>query len=139
MLPNPKARDSDNADRRRTHQLPLVNFDAESYADMISWNTEYKSEPAGDDEVEFETHITGYTDPPILSGYSIEEIKSMAENQKVERTIKLVTETSKMSGVRAEREGIIRIVISSREKLPKFESKRQLKMEWRFTGEFSKK
>ena len=56
-----------------------------------------------------ETHVTEYTDPPILSGYSVQEIKCMAEenkvpnevydlpfhNQKVERAIKLVTETLK--------------------------------------------
>ena len=73
-----KARESENADRKWKYQLPQVNFEAKSYADMTTWNTKYVTKQ-GDDGVEMETHVTEYTDPPILSGYSVQEIKCMAK------------------------------------------------------------
>ena len=36
-----KATRSENADRKSNYQLPQVNFEAESYADMRTWNTTY--------------------------------------------------------------------------------------------------
>ena len=94
---------------------------------MTTWNTTHVTKQ-GDNGVEMETHVTEYTDPPILSGYSVQEIKCMDQdnkvpnevydlpchNQKVERAIKLVTETSKKARTKMEREGIVNNVISSR-------------------------
>ena len=121
-----KARDSDKSDRR-IYALPVVNFQANTYTDMISW-------------------VTPYTDPPILSGYSLETINLMSEeskvpeevfglpchNQKVERVIKLVSETATKAISQRDREGIVHTVLASREELPKFENKGHFKIKWQF-------
>ena len=85
-----EARESDKSDRRN-YALPEVNYQANTYTDMISG-------------------ITSYSDPLILSGYSLEGLNLMSEErkvpeeygsnelpchyQKVERVIKLVRETA---------------------------------------------
>ena len=74
-----KARESANCHLLRAYQLPKVNLYAKTYADMIVWVTQYKRNQ-DDTGAQNETHETEYTDPPILSGFSVEEIKSMAES-----------------------------------------------------------
>ena len=104
---------------------------------MISWKSIYAQDEDGNETGVFRTE---YTDTPLLSGYSLQEIECMAQkgrvpcdlynlpchNQKVERAIKLVSETSKRTTSRLERDGIIRNVLASREELPKFETKNNL-------------
>ena len=76
------------------------------------------------------TYQTRYTEPPILSRCSEEELRQIASeieapleisrlpchNQGVERTIKLVSESS----TKEDREGIVHSVLASRSDLPKF-------------------
>ena len=106
---------------------------------MISWRKDDKNDANG-------TLLADYTDPPILSGYSMDEIDDMADkrnipeelyslpchNQKVERAIKLVSETSNKATDKMEREGIIRNVLASREEMPKCDTKKHLRVKWNF-------
>ena len=142
-----KARNSitNNSMDRRVYELPVVNFDATSYIDMISWRKDDKNDANG-------TLLADYTDPPILSGYSMDEIDDMADkrnipeelyslpchNQKVERAIKLVSETSNKATDKMEREGIIRNVLASREEMPKCDTKKHLRVKWNFPESSSK-
>ena len=82
------------------------------------------------------------TEPPVLSVLSEDDLLCIAEdgkikdvkrglpfhNQRVERTIRLVSQTSQKAAKKVDREGIIQTVISSRADLPKFESKFQVKV-----------
>ena len=130
-----KARGSTTAVKKRKYQLPIVNFQASTYVDMISWKSKYDQDENG-----FETgnYVTEYTDPPLLAEYSMDEIEAMIEdvsvpkelyslpchNQKVERAIKLVSETSKKVTTRVRRDGMIRNVLLSRDEMPRFETKK---------------
>ena len=107
---------------------------------MISWNTKYIN---GDEDIKDDSvYCTSYTELPVLSDLSEDELLCIAEdgkikdiirglpcpNQRVERTIRLVSQTSQKSAKKVDREGIIQTVISSRADLPKFESKFQFKV-----------
>ena len=86
--------------------------------------------------------MTPYTDPLILSGYSLEARYPMSEerkvpeevyelpchNQKVEQVIKLVSKAISQR----DREGIVHSVLASREELLKFENMNDFKMKWKF-------
>ena len=115
-----KARSNPKNSVRRVYSIPEINFEADSYVDMINWNI-------------------GYNEPPVLVNIDKDEITKMVEtgevpenirslpchNQKVERTIKLVSETSKKAMDKDEKEGIVHSVLVSRSELPRFESKQE--------------
>ena len=107
---------------------------------MVSWNTKYINgyEDITDDSV----YCTSYTELPALSNLSKDDLLCIAEdgkikdiirglpchNQRVERTVMLVSQTSQKAAKKVDREGIILTVISSKADLPKFESKFQFKV-----------
>ena len=134
-----KARGSEDSHTKRKFRMPEINFNAEHYGDMIMWKSEYI-----DDEVSEEPrYLTLYTEPPVLSGLS-EDLHHVVQegklpdsiynlpshNQRVERAIKLVSQTSQKSAKKEEREGIIQTVIASRSKMPKLETKKQFRVKW---------
>ena len=139
-----KARNSENRVDKRTFRVPEINFEAGHYGDLISW----ESENIGDGDEDFEKWIwiTSYTEPPVLSKLSEEDLRQIVSdgrvpddihalpchNQRVERAIKLVSETSQKAAKKEDREGIIQTVITSRAELPKFETKKQFKMKLKF-------
>ena len=55
-----------------------------------------------------------------------------SHNQKVERIIKLVSETATKAISQRDREGIVYCVLASREDLPKLENKSHIKIKWKF-------
>ena len=136
-----KARKSENSCAKRRYSVPEINFDAHSYADMISWDTENINDDDSDEDPKF---VTSYTEPPVLSDLSEENLKEIAEkgeisdnlyylpchNQKVERAIKLVSQSSQKAREKIDREGIIQTVIASRAALPSFETKKDFKVKW---------
>lgn len=119
-----KARDSLATRRQpvqpRIFEVPVVNFEATSYIDVIDWQE------------------NNNFDPPILRSFSNEDLKKIVASkgdeglifirlpchtQAVERTVKLVTEASMTLCDKKSREGLIHAKLSSRKTMPKFESK----------------
>ena len=113
-----KAR-SNKEENLRTFIVPDVNINANAYHEMINWQ-----------ECEL-------TEPPVTSKFSDNEIKTFitdgtlpsfpsfpCHTQAVERAIKLVTESSLAVSGNEQRHGFIHNRISSRSKMPKFNSKK---------------
>ena len=132
-----KARSSKNASARRVYRVPKINFEASTYGDMITWTSDHMGEADSP---------LAYTEPPVLAGFSEDNLKWIvtegkvpgeiyrlpSHNQRVERAIKLVSETSNKAASKEQREGIIQTVIASRKELPKSETKKQFQMKIKF-------
>lgn len=116
-----KAR-SENAPGLRTFTVPALNFDAEDYTKMITWQ-DFK-----------------ITEPPLTSSLSDEALKSIVKSglgttkniknypchtQAVERCVKLVTEASSAVCGEKKRDGFIRARLLSRQQMPHFDTKKQ--------------
>lgn len=100
--------------KQRQFVIPELNFDVESYTEMINW------------------HKTGETEPPVLKGVDLDELnidmlQYPCHTQAVERCVKLVTEASSKVCGEENREGYIASQIQSRKEIPKFESKKDFK------------
>ena len=107
--------------RARKFQLPKINFEATTYYSMINWQ-----------ECQLE-------EPPITKKFSnqclVETIIEKKEilklpdflnhTQAVERTVKMVTESSKTVTGNVNRDGMIRAKHSGRKLLPKFDTKKE--------------
>lgn len=105
----------------REFKVPLLNFNAEDYVDLIDWQT------------------VSVTEPPVTVRITNEELKGMIKvvpdeipilkflchSQAVERCVKLVTAASSLVCGEAARDGFIRARIASRQLLPEFETKTQ--------------
>ena len=104
----------------RAFRLPEINFNAESYIDMVKWQ----------DIV--------YTEPPLTTVFSDHQINQFCstaalpddkwtevpcDTQAVERHIKLVSEASATVCGKERRDGFILSSLASREKQPQFENK----------------
>ena len=99
-----KARKSVDAKVKSAFKVPEINFEAQSFCDMISWNTRYINGDITDDSV----CCTSYIEPPVLFDLSEDDLLCIAEdgnikdiirglpflNQRIERTIRLVSQTS---------------------------------------------
>ncbi|GBP85400.1 hypothetical protein EVAR_62980_1 [Eumeta japonica] len=115
-----KAR-SENAPGLRTFKVPTLNFDAEDYTKIITWQ-------------DFEI-----TEPPLTFNLSNEALKLIVKSglgtiqnikkypcyiQAVERCIKLVTEASGTVCGDHKRDGFIRARLLSRQQMPHFDTKK---------------
>ena len=113
---------SNNAPGVRTFKIPALNFDAEDYTKIMTWE-------------EFEI-----TEPPLTANLSDEALKSIVKSglgtfqnikkylchtQAVERCIKLVTEASNSVCGYQKRDGFIRARLLSRHQMPRFDTKKQ--------------
>jgi hypothetical protein len=109
-----------DSNKVRQFKVPDLKFESSEYYDMINWQS-----------------VT--SEPPVTRGWSEEYICSIIESgesvatnipdfpchtQAVERGIKLVTEASALVSGTHSRDGLIRTRISNRNKIPKFETKR---------------
>lgn len=103
----------------RVFEVPQINFDANSYIDLINWQQ-------------------NYFDPPILGHITNQEINEVIESQgdlnliylrlpcqtqAVERSVKIMTEASMSLCDKKSREGLIRAKLASRKLMPQFDSK----------------
>ena len=117
-----KAKDSLKGKSVRAFKIPKLDFDAECYTDMISWEN------------------VNITEPPLNRDITVEEIDGLIDSkekkefphlpchtQAVERCVKLVTEASLGCG-QISRDGFIRSRIESRQKMPSSETKRQFEI-----------
>ena len=118
-----EARDSFKGKSVRSFQIPELDFDAERYIDMISWEN------------------INITEPPLTRDITVEEINELVHSkqkrefphlpchtQAVERCVKLVTEAASLVCGEISRDGFIRSRIESRQKMPSYETKCQFKI-----------
>ena len=103
----------------RPFNLPSLRFSAETYADMIDWETSFITEPPFTKYLSKEVLINSVRTPIEIPGYP-------CHTQAVERTIQLVTKSS-CSVTEEARHGLILSTLFSREKMPAFESKKDYK------------
>lgn len=105
----------------RRFNIPSFNFDASDYFEILNWE--------GDN----------ITEPPLLRDLSMDELKQMVDStpnatieyikkfpchtQAVERTVKLVSESSMLVTDPVKRDGVIKATLESRRKMPLFKSK----------------
>ena len=101
----------------RIYIKPNILFDAEQYPDMIDWNVEAVHEPITTTGLTKETLHTLTDTPLVVPPFP-------CHTQSVERLLKQVTRASAAVAGHNSRDGFIRVSAKSREKLPKFESKK---------------
>ena len=95
---------------REKFQVPLLNFDAGDYVNLIDWEA------------------TVATEPPLLRGIELENLSDMdfpCHTQAVERCVKLVTEASSKVCGAENRHGYILNLIAARIHLPTYHSKQE--------------
>lgn len=118
-----KARSTTQPPTPRLFQVPLIDFNASTYIDLINWQE-------------------NLTEPPILKNLSDQEIQNVVESggesellfirlpchtQAVERAVKNTTEASTSQCTRESRLGAINVKLESRKQMPKFETKKDFK------------
>ena len=116
-----KAREQREDGTIRSFMLPGLNFEAKSYYELIDWQNCQLTEPPA-----LQT-VSGTTiDELIASGDTMqpELAQFPCHTQAVERAVKLVTEAAVQVSDHKERDGLIRNKLQSRQKMPKFETKR---------------
>ena len=101
----------------REYCLPKVNFQAETYVEMINWEAECLSEPPLTRN-KTENEILSYKETPFVVS------KYPCHTQAVERAIRLVSEASAAVVDKKARDGFIRQRIEARKELPTFKTKR---------------
>ncbi|KAK5649767.1 hypothetical protein RI129_000796 [Pyrocoelia pectoralis] len=118
-----KLREADvDSDVIRPFRVPVINFSAIDYVDLIDWQT------------------CEITSPPVLQNFSVEDIEQLVfsdsekmveltsfpcHTQAVERCVKLVSEASLSVIGSGARDGFILANIQCRQKMPHFETKRE--------------
>lgn len=111
----------------RKYVVPPLRFDAKRYYDLIDWqNTTYTEPPIFSEfsKIDLE-YIINPTYSPKGSKMTGETIKSFpCHTQGVERTVKVVTESSKKVCGFIRRDGVIRNQLLSREEMPTFHTKK---------------
>lgn len=106
----------------RKFAIPAFNFNASEYFEIFSWDDNVITEPPLLRElaIEYLQEIVNSTSHPF-----IKYIKSFpCHTQAVERTVKLVSESSKMVTDPVRRDGVIKATIESRQKMPSFKTKK---------------
>ena len=119
-----KARECAEETIPRTFKLPKLIFSATSYYSMINWQTIQVTEPPATKKLSTEDIITLVNTkelPKLIPDFP-------CHTQAVERLIKLVTEASTSVVGNEARDGYIRNKIEGRKKLPKFETKKQYRL-----------
>ena len=80
-----KARQSQEIASKRQYCLPKMNFGAKNYADLIEWKCENIEDDNSDSEES--KCITSYSEPPVLSNLTFEEITKIADSGDIPRQI----------------------------------------------------
>ena len=110
--------DLDYGDSRpRLYEVPVLKFNARSYTEMIDWKTEAIYEPVFTVSINKDELLSLKYSPLSLPRYP-------SNTQSVERLVKQVSRAaSSVAGYEA-RDGFLRASATSRQLLPKFESKK---------------
>jgi hypothetical protein len=113
------------SDTIRIFKIPIINFEATNYTELLNWHNCDRSVPP----------LLADTDDNDL--WSVISTKNVPKfnficfpnhSQNVERHIKLVTEASKAVVGNVRRDGYIRATLESRKLMPKFDTKRQFSL-----------
>ncbi|KAK0069476.1 hypothetical protein Bpfe_000653 [Biomphalaria pfeifferi] len=117
-----KSRKQKRTSSVRSFRVPLINFEATSYIDMIDWQKTPITEPPIVMDIDDDTFLTMIReeDTPRL-----DFARYPCHTQSVERHIKLVTEASQVVCGPEKRDGFIRARLESRSKMPKLDTKAQ--------------
>lgn len=111
-----KARKSNSKGQIRHYELPQLNFNAEEYFEMISWDNPLEP-PAT-------LNLSDHDITRLIEGSSYFELEKLpCHTQAVERHIRLVTAASLATCGPEARDGFIHSRIKSQRELPKFDSK----------------
>lgn len=112
-----------NAQQPRVFKIPILNFSASDYVDLIDWSE-------------------GVSEPPVTRGITTDSLKDLVNEggidrvafprypchtQAVERHVKLVTKASLSVCGQKSRDGLIRSCLESRNLMPVFNTKAQYK------------
>lgn len=123
------ARTNKNQDDIRRFKIPLINFKARTYCELIDWDTTYITEPPlikHFTELELEVLVNGGDKSDLwnFNGFDIPN-----HTQAVERCIKLVTETAiKITG-HERQNGLVKSTIKSRNIMPTFNTKKDFPLQ----------
>ncbi|KAK0055600.1 hypothetical protein Bpfe_014875 [Biomphalaria pfeifferi] len=106
----------------RSFCVPLINFEATSYIDMIDWQKTPITEPPIVMDIDDDTFLNMIReeDTPRL-----DFAHYPCHTQSVERHIKLVTEATRVVCGPEKRDGFIRARLESRSKMTKLDTKAQ--------------
>ncbi|KAK0066937.1 hypothetical protein Bpfe_003672 [Biomphalaria pfeifferi] len=117
-----KSRKQKRTSSVRSFCVPLINFEATSYIDMIDWQKTSITEPPIVMDIDDDTFLIMIReeDTPRL-----DFARYPCHTQSVERHIKLVTEASQVVCGPEKRDGFIRARLESRSKMPKLDTKAQ--------------
>lgn len=115
-----KCRNTQN-DEIREFKVPKLNFEAHSYMDLIDWQSVTVTEPPLTRDIPNET----LKEMILIVSNEINILQYPCHTQAVERCVKLVTEASASVCGPESRDGFILARISSRENLPKIDTKKQ--------------
>uniref|UniRef100_A0A8D8VVF7 Uncharacterized protein n=1 Tax=Cacopsylla melanoneura TaxID=428564 RepID=A0A8D8VVF7_9HEMI len=113
-----KARKLQSSDAIRQFNIPTLNFQAEEYYNIISW--EMPLEPAATLKLSDQEIKT-----LIATNKELDAVRLPCHTQAVERHIKLVTEASVAVCSEEARDGFIRARQKSRQAIPTFETKKE--------------
>ena len=119
-----KARECADETVPRQFKLPKLIFSATSYYSMINWQTIQVTEPPATKKISTEDITT------LIKSKELSKLipDFRCHTQAVERFIKLVTDASTSVVGNEARDGYIRNRIEGRKKLPKFETKKQYRL-----------
>ena len=107
----------------RQFRVPVINFAADDYIDLIDWTEVEKFEPPIMKHITLEQLKTYIIDPDNTN--PLEFPKFPYHTQATERCIRLVSEASAAVCGSQRRDGFIRARIDSRRKMKTFESKKE--------------
>ena len=101
----------------RTFKIPAINWKAKKIQELIDWDQTPITEPVVTTNLSSEELLACLDTPLVVPDWT-------CHTQAVERTVKKVTEASKMVAGREKRDGWIRAADSSRSELPVMVSKK---------------
>jgi hypothetical protein len=110
----------------RQFQVPLLNFNATEYIDLIDWISLPRFEPPIMRHMDSDSLNDILTEKTIPTLYNV---KFPCHTQAVERSIRLVSEASSSVCGEESRDGLIRAKIKSRSVMPTFNTKREYNLE----------
>ncbi|GBN06928.1 hypothetical protein AVEN_181213-1 [Araneus ventricosus] len=105
--------------------IPVVNFRATDYVDLIDWQACNVTPPTALRHISCHELPKMIQDDVPMDGWDF--IKFHSHTQAVERIVKLVTEASRKKVGPQNRDGFIRVTLESIKQMSQFESKKDLK------------